>query len=331
MKVCFIGCSGHYSYTFDILKSHTVAGIAPGTNGEDMRPLINDLKRMDISFKSYDHYAQMLDECRPDIAVINTWFGLSAPPVLAAVQRGIHVFTEKPVCTDMDNLLQIAGALKKTKTELCAMLGLRFDPWFLCMDRAVKDGAIGDIRLITGQKSYRMGSRPAFYSKRELFGGLIPWVAIHAIDWAYCVSGSRFQTVAACHSAKANHGCGDLEMTAACSFTMENDIIVSITADYLRPEKAPTHGDDRLRVAGTAGVIEAINGRVTLIDGQGSRELPLPEPGNVFTAFVQKLHGEKNNSISAYDSLYTTAVALKARDAADQKTLLDIHELDKLL
>src|SRR3954451_3298074 len=54
---------------------------------------------------------------------------------------------------------------------------------------------------------------------------------------------------------------------AAFVLTMRNGGVASVTLDYLRPEPAPTHGDERLRIAGTRGVIEAalIEHKVTLI------------------------------------------------------------------
>ena len=49
--------------------------------------------------------------------------------------------------------------------------------------------------------------------------------------------------------------------------TMRNGGVASVTLDYLRPAAAPTHGDERLRIAGTRGVIETalVEQKVTLI------------------------------------------------------------------
>ena len=67
------------------------------------------------------------------------------------------------------------------------------------------------------------------------------------------------------------------------------------TADYLRPDQAPTHGDDRLRVIGSKGVLETrdLNSRVELITHeQGPRDLPTPETVPLFADFIGCLRGQ---------------------------------------
>ena len=65
---------------------------------------------------------------------------------------------------------------------------------------------------------------------------------------------------------------------AAFVLTMHNGGVASVTLDYLRPEAAPTHGDERLRIAGSRGVIETalVERKVTLITAdKPPRTLPL--------------------------------------------------------
>ena len=60
---------------------------------------------------------------------------------------------------------------------------------------------------------------------------------------------------------------------AAFVLTMENGGVAALTLDYLRPEAAATHGDERLRIAGTRGFVEAVlvERRVTLTTPTGRR------------------------------------------------------------
>ena len=91
-----------------------------------------------------------------------------------------------------------------------------------------------------------------FFRTRSSYGGTIPWVGIHAIDWIRWFAGREFVTVRASHSTRHNFDHDELEVTALCHFTLEQDVFASANIDYLRPRGAPTHGDDRVRVAGTA-------------------------------------------------------------------------------
>jgi hypothetical protein len=87
-------------------------------------------------------------------------------------------------------------------------------------------------------------------------------VGIHAVDWVYAFSGKRFLSVdAQCF--------GNPEMAALCRYSMEDGVMASVNLDYYRPASAPTHGDDRIRCAGTAGVLEVMNGKITLSDRPG--------------------------------------------------------------
>ena len=45
-----------------------------------------------------------------------------------------------------------------------------------------------------------------------------------------------------------------------------------VHADFYRPDKTATHGDDRLRVAGTQGVVEVRAGRCLLLANDGAEQ-----------------------------------------------------------
>ena len=48
----------------------------------------------------------------------------------------------------------------------------------------------------------------------------------------------------------------DQENVTASVFKLDNGGLAMLRMDYLRPKTAPTHGDDRMRIAGTKGVAE---------------------------------------------------------------------------
>ena len=157
--------------------------------------------------------------------------------------------------------------------------------------------------MLNGQKSYKAGKRGPLFHKRETYGGTIPWVGIHALDWVLWFSGKRVKTVSAVQSSMANNHNGTMEATAICLFQLEDEVVAHINIDYLRPQTAETHGDDRIRIAGTKGVIEVRGGKVYLINGEaeGQRELPLLQPPQIFEDFAGSLEG-KTSLITAEQS-----------------------------
>ena len=324
MNICTIGTTGHMNYVVAGLKElpHIRwVGAAAGSVGETLDKAAGWAQQAERSPQLYGDYREMLDQLRPDIVAIACHFGDHARIAAEALERGIHVYVEKPVATTFEDLAMLKDAYARSGKQLAAMHGMRYMPPFAAARQAVLDGAIGRVRLIHGQKSYKLGVRGDHYRNRASYGGTIPWVGSHAVDWVLWMSGELFRSVFASHSTADNRGHGELEMTALCHFTMTNDVFASVSIDYLRPERAPSHSDDRIRIAGTNGVLEVRDGRVTLINGEtdGIRELPLPPKAEPFSDFVRQIETGTPCRISAEDSFLVTEACLKARLSADEK------------
>lgn len=325
MKVVIIGSSGHYRYAIDGIKDEkdvVIAGIAPGSEGEDISPAYRVACSVGPEPKVYEDYRYMLDEVKPDIAVVNCFFGHHARVTMQVLERGIHAFVEKPVATTFEDLERLKEVYYRSGVHLAAMFGIRYTAHFITAWNLVKEGAVGEIRLMSAQKSYKLGQRSDFYKSRSTYGGTIPWVGSHAIDWLYWFSGQKFESVFASHSARYNREHGELEVSALCHFTFSNEVFGSVSIDYLRPNQAPTHDDDRLRVVGTRGILEVRDGKVYLINDEISGEVSLLPKQNIFVDFLRQVRGEGQCMVSANDSFYVTEACLKARQSADERKVI---------
>lgn len=334
MKIIQIGASGHYAYAPEAAKKLRCeyVGIAMGDRSEK-NTAMPSLAAYGFSPARFDTPEELFEKTDADVLVLNSYMGYNAKYACMALKRGISVFAEKPIATTTDDLKRVISAYRAANTAaclagtgrervcLCGMFGILDEPWFVCARELSTGGALGEIRLVHAQKSYRLGTREPFYSQRELYGGTIPWVSIHAIDWAWRFSGIRPVEVTARQSRVANGGNGSLESTACCLFTGENGAMISVSADYLRPSAAPTHDDDRIRLAGTEGILEVRDRRVFLLDGAGERELPLPgKTESIFERFLREIETGKPGTVSAMGSFYSTYLALCARQSADTGT-----------
>ncbi len=312
MNICFIGACGHAREAYRHWAGRTdvtLCGFAPWSVHER-----DVLLAPDVPF--FADACEMLDTVRPDIAVVAPVFGLAAEAVIACTTRGIAVLCEKPVATNLTQLARVKHAVQISGVRFCAMHEMRFFPAFFEGARLVRDGAIGEIRLIAAQKSYKLGShRPQWYADRDLYGGTIPWVGIHAIDWIYHFTGKRFCSV----TAQADTACP--ERAVLCQFTLEGNIPASLSLDYYRPKTADTHGDDRIRVVGEKGIVEICGGKLSLLDGHGEREISLSPVPTLWERFIV---GEQ--PIPAQEILYLTKVALLTRKAAETGKKIKIEE-----
>jgi len=333
MKLCMIGVRGHYGYVLDGLQQLPqvqVVGISAGTDEDDPGDLVRWCSEHGHQPRLFDDYRKMLDDTEPDIVSIDGPFERHAEMCIEAFARGIHVFCEKPVATELEDLARVRQAYAACDVHLASMMGLRYDPAFYTAWQAVVEGAIGELRIISTRKSYRLGQRAPFYRSRESYGGTIPWVGSHAIDWIRWLSQRPFRTVYASHTTRANSEHGELEISALCHFTLADDVFASVSIDYLRPETAPTHGDDRLRAAGTEGIIEVRHGETFLCNGSQEGELKM-EVGcerKIFPDFVAHVEGTTKALIDGEDALAVTEASLLARQSADQKRIVHFESED---
>jgi len=65
----------------------------------------------------YTNYEKMLDKAELDIVVVSTPMPFHAPQSIAALQRGIHVISEVPAATDLEQCWQLVQAVRASKAK----------------------------------------------------------------------------------------------------------------------------------------------------------------------------------------------------------------------
>lgn len=274
----------------------------------------------DENTKTYTSWQQMLDNEDIDILGEAGVDSERAAIVIAAANKGIHCICEKPLANTLADLTDVRKSVEQSGVHLSMLLTMRFEPAYRLVRSVIADGDIGRVCLATFQKSYRLGSRPAWQRSRETFSGIIPFIGIHALDCIRWCTGREFAEVFAYCGNVAHPDIRDMEDQGQVLCRLDNGATASARLDYCRPAAAPTHGDDRLRVAGDKGVIESVacGSEVTLIDhDKGVRRLQLPELAETqFVNFVRSVRGECECDIPAQDCFRMTEVVLKARASA---------------
>lgn len=197
------------------------------------------------------------------------------------------------------------------------MLEMRYHPSVFTLRNQIRQGKIGEVLFAGAQKSYKLGIRPEFYHHRESYGGTLLWVGIHALDMIAWTTGLPLAPLAAYHASVCTRGNGDMETLGICSLKLGAQGLANITLDYFMPDGAPTHGDDRLRIVGSAGILEARQGKLWLTNEDGLQEQPLEAEQNIFEDFINRLIGRCSICPTADESLAACALALRLRDMAD--------------
>lgn len=328
-RLAFVGGSGHH-YLRGLLRDpdsasrYETALAGDGCDDEATRAYAEKLN----SPTWFDSCRDMLERFRPDVLSVGAVYGLNSRFATEALQRGIPVVSDKPIAASWDELRRLAELAGKPGAKLITEFDFRSEAPFRAAHHAVAEGVIGDVVLATAQKSYRFGSRPKWYADRKLYGGTILWVASHAIDVIPFVTGLPIANVTARQGNLSRPDYGTMEDHCALLFELDRGATGIVHADFLRPKAAPTHGDDRLRVAGTRGVVEVRAERCILTTrDRGETDITDHVPVRpVHEELFEAACGAGSDYYSTDHSITTAAVLLACRDAADQQTTIDIQQ-----
>lgn len=317
MKIGIVGGYGHA-----IVRALPGANLAWACDEYDQAALVQ--AQGFGSSQTFGSMEEMLEQFAPDLVYIGTVYAQNGPLAIRALEAGFDVIAEKPLATDWKTYERLKALTASGERRLIAELAMRWTPALQKIRQLIQEGQIGAPVMIQAQKTYKFGnSRPEFYKSRELFGGIIPWVAIHAIDFSSWSTGLRFQSVTARQGNRCFPEYQEMEDHAALIFEMTGGVPCLVTADFLRPQGASSHGDDRLRITGSDGVVEMRNESVFHITASGESHSDYPHDASWATtaakALVAAALGETVAEISTAECLHVTAAALAARDAACQK------------
>ncbi len=332
IRIVTIGGFGHIDAVFrDLAVSDEIelAGMAAAYEGEDISQFAG-LPPAAGRKLQYKDYKLMLKELKPDVAVVSSRLDLIPQLIIDAAEAGCHIVAEKPLALDIKKLENVQKSVKENLVNLTAMLTMRSDPQFVAAKQVYESGAIGQAVLVNARKSYKWGTRPDWFGEKDKYGGTIGWVGIHAFDFINYVTGLTFTKVAAMKGNLVHSDKIACEDNCVIISELSNGGHATISIDYCRPQIAPTHGDDWIRVVGTKGVLEASLSKrncTVISDEKGIFEQPLPDDKDkIFRRFVlNTLKGqtEENENLKNI-SFMLTKICLLVDKSAEQNKFIEI-------
>lgn len=338
-RLAFIGGYGHH-YLRGAIEDATIdveaVAIAPDRcDAEATRRKFQ--RELEVGAVWYDDPLAMLDTFNATAVNIGGVYAHDAPLTLAALERDLPVVAEKPIAVTWDEYHALCEALRRPGRILLTEFNFRSAPAFRAAREAVRAGHLGTPVLATAQKSYRFGERrPDFYKRREDYGSTLLWVASHGLDAIHFTTGQAFTNVCGHHGNLARPEYEQMEDHVAAVYTMSDGGTAVVHGDLLRPAAAKTHGDDRLRVVGSRGLIEIRDHRCLLTThDQPERDITddlttSPIHHELLEALQQR-HGDGNSEHPRGNDIYNTtdalamaAALLAGRDACDQGQVVTI-------
>jgi predicted dehydrogenase len=135
----------------------------------------------------YDDTNRMLDDVRPDVAIVCTPSGLHLDSVMSCAQRKIHVVCEKPLEITPARCRQMIDACDRAGVRLGAIFPQRFNPVNRTIHTAATAGRFGNLAVVHAavpwwrEDSYYAPTR--WQGKIALDGGgALMNQAIHTVD-----------------------------------------------------------------------------------------------------------------------------------------------------
>lgn len=180
-RVAVIGSTGkgNYGHGLDVAWN-AVANtkiVAVADDNKSGRLAASRKLKLDRSFADY---REMFDKVKPDIAAIcPRWIDRHAEMALAAAERGIHVYMEKPFCRNLEEADRLVAACEKHKVKLAVAHPTRYSPKLNTIRKLIGEGKIGKVLEYRGRgKEDARG------------GGLDLWVlGTHVMDMIHAIGG----------------------------------------------------------------------------------------------------------------------------------------------
>jgi predicted dehydrogenase len=269
----------------------------------------------------------MLEREQLDCVAICNNNGARAAATIACAERKLNLIAEKPFAISRRELTSVISAVEKNHVHAGMLLPMRFDPPYLAMKQVVDSGEIGEVAQIDAQKSYQVDRRPEWQKHARSYGSTILWIGIHMIDLMSFTSGRSFTQAASFQGHVAFPELGDMQNVTVTVFRLDNGGTGTLRMDYLRPASVKGHGDDRLRLAGTKGIVEYREETgVTVIGPNGKRALTtLPPRGSVFADFLMSAYAGAKPALTWQEIVRANEATMAAQEASESGRVVSIR------
>lgn len=195
LKAGFIGFGRMGITHFSILNNHPNVDVVAIC--DESSTLLDSLKKH-IKAKNYSDYKKMIDDEKLDFVVISTPTESHAEIIRTAINKDIHIFSEKPFCLSAEEGKIILDQL--SEKPLVNQVGYvnRFNEVFVEVKKLLQDGLIGDIKNFSSEMygaTVLKDAKSGWRGTKKMGGGCMYEMASHCIDLAVYLFGKPDKVV----------------------------------------------------------------------------------------------------------------------------------------
>jgi myo-inositol 2-dehydrogenase/D-chiro-inositol 1-dehydrogenase len=284
----------------------------------------------------YGDYAQLLAHPGLDAVFLATPTTLHADQMVAAIQAGKHVFSEKPLALNLPDCLRVEEAASKHPRQK-AMIGYvrRFDASYRDAHDKIRSGAIGRPFLARSQTADKNDASGFFVRYAGASGGILLDMSVHDIDTVRWLLGAKgAKRVFATGTIAVHQGlreANDVD-NAVATIEFEGGEIATIYAS-----RTMAHGHETLtEIVGTTGRLTVganprLN-RLDIADAHGVRNECTPTFYERFAdaflneaqAFVDVIREDAAPPLTLHDATEATRIGIAVTESLRSKRLVEL-------
>jgi len=282
---------------------------------------------------AYTSYDEMIANEDLDAIVITSPSHLHTEQIAKAMEKGLHVFSEKPLGTTVEEC-KLAEAAVEKYPDLVFLLGFmrRFDPSYAYAKKMIAADEIGMPFLFRGYSQDPESCIDGAIAYAGHSGGQFIDMAVHDIDLMRWLMGSEPKTIFAIGGCYAHPEFGEFKDGDNVSALMhlENEAMAFMLAGRTAP-----HGYNvETEIIGTKGILRIANvpqkNMVEILDNHGVRKecsqdfLERFEQAYVeeILEFIDCIRTGRKPEVTVYDGTKTTEIAFKCKEAFETNELV---------
>lgn len=273
IRVGFIGCggnaSGHIGRILEMDETEVV-GLCDVSPESVARAKERNPGAAEIP--TFDDYRRMLDEVEMDAVEISTPHTLHFEQIMAALDKGLHVLSEKPMVCSVEHARQVMD-----KATACGkVLMISYQRHLMANFRFVRDkitgGELGDIQFVQALQDQRwyQGTMGLWRQKLSLSGGgQLNDSGSHLLDIVLWMTGLEVKEV----QAYIENFDSEVDINSALSVRFKNGAMGNISV----VGNSPVGGMwEDITVWGTQAVVYMRQGQITFRKADGEDEVYAP-------------------------------------------------------
>jgi myo-inositol 2-dehydrogenase / D-chiro-inositol 1-dehydrogenase len=287
--------------------------------------------------ETYKNYEDMIANTNLDAVVIVSPSGLHTEHIRIAMQKGLHVFCEKPIGLDSEGIKKTIEVINSRPNQVF-QLGFmrRYDESYQYAKKLVDEGTIGELTLIRCYGIDPSSGLESFvnFAKNSRSGGLFADMSIHDIDLVRWFTGKEIKRVWAIGKNAAYpilDKLGELE-TGAAMMQLEDKTMAILVAG-----RNAAHGYHvETELIGTKGMLRVAQqpekNLVTIFNNEGVvRPTSQNFPERFHDAFIREMKEfiscikeGRQPEVTAYDGLLGTIVADACQKSVETNSIVVI-------